>query len=102
MSSQFGFGHLRQPYEEVLDTIDKASAGLSLMAAEARRRRRNPFYWGDRILRAILGFPAYLASLLLGFDRRELSPRAEQGLWLFSVAADAASMYGFGRLVHWW
>ncbi len=101
-SSMFGVGHFRQPYEEVLDTIDKAYAALGLMALEARRRRHNPFYWGDRLLRAVLGFPAYLVSLVLGFDRRQLSPRAEQSLWLFSVAADAATIYGFGRLVHWW
>jgi len=102
-SAHFGAGHFRQPYEEVLDTIDKAEAALGLMAAEARRRRRNPLYWGDRVLRAVLGFPAYLVSLVLGFDRRQLSPRAEQSLWLFSVAADAvtSTLHFQGALQSW-
>lgn len=99
--SPFG-GHIKESPELVLDTLDHADALLQAREAEVRRRRRSPLYWGDRALRAVLGFPAYLISLVAGFDRRELSPDRARILWLVSVAADVASIFAFGRLLGWW
>lgn len=48
-----------------LDLLGAAKAQVQLQREELARRRRNPLYWGDRLLRAILGFPVYLAGLFL-------------------------------------
>jgi hypothetical protein len=95
-------GHYKAPYELVIESLDSADAILEMRAQDLRKKRRNPLYWADRILRAILGFPAYLISLIGGFDRRQLSEQRTRFLWLVSLAADVATLYGFGRLVGWW
>lgn len=91
-----------RPYDGVVDALDSADAILEQLQREAERRRRNPFYWIDRGLRAVLGLPAYVASLVVGFDRRSLSEGAERALWWVSLAADMAGIYGFGLLIGWW
>jgi hypothetical protein len=95
-------GHYKQSYEVVIEALDSADALLEEQEEDARRQRRRPLYWGDRLLRAVLGFPAYLVSLVAGFDRRELSPESARVLWIVSLAADAATIFGFGRLLGWW
>lgn len=89
-------------HEMVLDAIDQADAILEVREEVARRRRRRPWYWIDRGLRALLGIPAYLVSVLLQFDLEELSDRRAKSLWWFSVAADAAGIFGLGRSLGWW
>jgi hypothetical protein len=89
-------------YELTLDAIDQADALLEGRAETERRRRTSLIYWADRGLRAVLGFPAYLISVVGGFDRRELSSEGSRALWLVSLAADAAGIFGFGRLLGWW
>jgi hypothetical protein len=89
-------------YVFVVEMLDQADAYLEVQKEEIVRRRRSPFYWGDRFLRAVLGFPAYLISLIGGFDRRSLSPERASALWLVSVAADAVTLYLFGRFLGWW
>jgi hypothetical protein len=91
-----------RPYETVVDALDQAEAILEAEQRLAERRRWNPLYWADRSLRAVLGFPAYVISLVFGFDRHSLSTSSERALWWFSLAADAAGIYGFGVLLGWW
>jgi hypothetical protein len=92
----------RQSFDYALDAVDSALEKLVTRLEEEKRRRRNPLYWADRGLRAILGFPAYLISLVFGFDRRALRPSASRALWLLSVAADAAGLWALGRQLGWW
>jgi len=67
------------------------------------QRRRRPAYWVDRSLRAVLGFPAYLISLVFGFDRRELAPGRARALWAFSVAIEAvAAIVALASAFGWW
>lgn len=92
----------KQSYEYALDAVDSADVLLSRSLEQVRARRRRPTYWVDRMLRAILGFPAYLISLIFGFDRHALSPEKGRILWLLSVAADAAGIFALGQAVGWW
>ena len=94
--------HYKSTWEGVLDLLDRGDAELEERERSAARRLRNPLVWIDLILRTLLGLPAYLLSLLLGFDRRTLPKASERLLWLFSVIADGATLYGFGKLIHWW
>jgi hypothetical protein len=98
----FGTGQNQESYELVLDALVQADTLLEDSQESARRRRSHPLYWADRFLRAVLGFPAYLISLVGGFDRRELSAEGARVLWLVSLIADVAGIFGFGRLVGWW
>jgi hypothetical protein len=86
----------KQSYEHALDAVDRADAVLNQTLETERARRRRATYWVDRILRVVLGFPAYLISLILGFDRRALSPGKAQTLWILSVAADVAGLFALG------
>lgn len=71
------FGNWLRSYEGILHTVDSSLAALEKMDEEARRRRRNPFYWGDRALTALLGFPAYLLGLIFGVPRSKI----EDSVW---------------------
>jgi hypothetical protein len=53
-------------YEGIINIVDTCLSRLEELEAESHRTRRNPFYWGDRVLSALLGFPAYLLGKLLG------------------------------------
>lgn len=101
LSPVFSEDH-KQGYDIALDAIDMADAYLCRMLEDEQRRRRKPTYWVDRLLRAILVFPAYLLSLAFGFDIHSLSQGKAQVLWLFSLAADAAGIYGLGVTLGWW
>lgn len=52
------FGWQRESTRLVVDLCAEGAQQLRNMAARERLRRRHPFYWGDRTLRAILGLPA--------------------------------------------
>ena len=66
-------------------------------------RRRQPTYWIDRVLRAVLGFPAYLISLLFGFDRYSLLGGRARALWVLSVVIDATAVaVTLGSAFDWW
>lgn len=85
-----------------IDVVENAVAILKRRKELEQRRRRRLTYWPDRVLRAILGFPAYLISLFLGFDRRDLSSGQAQLLWVVSVIADVAGIAGAGVAFDWW
>ena len=53
-------------HQGIIDLVDTCLSRLDELDTEVHRRRRNPLYWGDRILRALLGFPAYLLGLIFG------------------------------------
>lgn len=91
-----------QAFELALDAMDAAISELRLREEAVRRRRRSPTYWIDRGLRAMLGFPAYLISLIFGFDRRDVSGETKQLLWLISIAADVGGVFALGRALGWW
>jgi|FLYL01.1.fsa_nt_gi hypothetical protein len=99
-----GFSKLRipRPYEAVIDALDQADVILAEREEELQRRRRSPWYWVDRALRATLGIPAYLVSLIFGFDLREVSESKGRALWWFSLAADVATMAALGNALRWW
>jgi hypothetical protein len=87
-------------------TIDIAEAGrvkAELRLEEARRLRRNPLYWGDRLLRAILGFPVYLVGLILRVPPERLDASAwGTVLRLAGLAVEGALVLVTGRQVGWW
>jgi hypothetical protein len=87
-------------------TIDVAEAGrvkTQLRLEEVNRLRRNPLYWGDRLLGAILGFPVYLVGLIL----RVPSERLDASAWgtvlrVAGLAVEVALVVITGRQVGWW
>lgn len=88
--------------ETTVDAIGTADAILSIRQDELAARRRSPWYWGDRIVRAVLGFPGYFISVVFGFDRFTLSSAQGRTLWVLSVLADGAAVFGLGRTLGWW
>lgn len=91
------------PYQAVLDTIDGALASLEVILEEVRRQRRNPIYWLDRLLRTVLGFPAYFVSLVfrVPLDRIEESPYGTP-LRLLGLVIEGTLVYIGGRELGWW
>lgn len=91
------------PYQVVLDVVDQTAAYLDDAEAEARRRRRNPLYWADRVLRALLGLPAYLVSLVfrVPLERVEQSPVALP-LRLLGLVLEIVGIVVAGRAAGWW
>jgi hypothetical protein len=97
------FGNWPTSYEGILNTAEIGIAHLDKLALEVRRRRRNPLYWGDRILRALLGFPAYLLSLIFRVPARQIE-ESVLGLAL-RIAAFIVEIgvliLGLNELLHW-
>ncbi len=90
-------------YQHVLDAVRTAIGYLEVNEAEVIRHRRNPLYWGDRLLRTFLGIPAYLVSLVVGVPLERLQ-RPPWGLafGVIGLAANAATIYGVGLAATWW
>lgn len=100
-ATYFGFGPPPKSTPELtLESIDAADAQLAVMQSEAARRYRSPFFWIDRVLRAVLGFPAYLLSVILGFEPDDLGTAFQRILWIVSVCADLAALYGLATGLH--
>lgn len=94
---------LTPPYEQVLDAVDGSIAAQEERLRKARQRRRTPLYWLDRLLRAVLGFPAYLLGIIL----RMPSGRIEESPWgaplrVAALATEVALIIIGGREVGWW
>jgi hypothetical protein len=100
-SPTYTFGPRPKPtFELTMDALDAVDGKLALMEADAQRRYRSPAFWADRILRAVLGFPVYLVSVILGFDPADLSTGFQRLLWLLSVVADIAAVFGLLKGIH--
>ena len=97
-----GLGGHEIPHN-VLDWCRLADAQLEHRQTMLRQQRANPLYWVDRLLRALLGIPAYLLSLILPasyarIDRSVFGP----ALRLISAAGTLFGIYIGGRDVGWW
>lgn len=90
-------------WQRVLDMTETGIAQLEDRERRVRRRRRNPLYWGDRFLRAVLGFPVYLLSILVGepVERFAQSPLA-RAVRIVELPLAIASVYLGGKAVGWW
>jgi len=99
--SEYG-PQMQQPYEMAIDAVVQGRAWLVENMEDEEQRRRRFTYWPDRVLRSVLGFPAYLISLVLGFDLGEVSAEKRKALWLLAIAADIAGLVGLGELLGWW
>jgi hypothetical protein len=87
----------------VFDTVQSAQAEAKRRVHEAERRRRNPLYWGDRVLRAILGFPVYLVGLIVAVPSERLRASAWGSvLQVAGVVAEIALAVVGGAQVGWW
>jgi hypothetical protein len=87
----------------LLETLRLASHTLDDEIEEAKHRRRNPFYWIDRGLRAALGFPAYLVSLLVPVSREDIDDSWFGTLLkLVPLAAFLVALYFGGAERGWW
>jgi hypothetical protein len=87
----------------LLDTVDGAIARIDTFRREEQRRRWNPFYWIDRVLREVLGIPAYLLGLIVGVP----VSRIEGSVWaaplrLVGLAVELALLFVGGRELGWW
>lgn len=91
------------PYRAVLDMVEQTLNYLEHAEREARRRRRNPLFWIDRVLRALLGIPAYLLGLILGTPAYEIekSPFGTP-LRVLALALEVVGVAIAGRQVGWW
>ncbi len=89
--------------EHVLDVVGQAIGDIREREKAIKRLHRRPLYWGDRGLRALLGFPAYLVSIILGVPKHkvEASPFAPV-LRIIAVAADILGIFVAGKVLKWW
>jgi hypothetical protein len=94
---------VKPTYVVLLETLRLAAHTLEDEIVEARRRRRSPVYWIDRGLRAVLGFPAYLLSLLIPVSREEID-QSWFGtiLKLVPVIGVGFAVYFGGHDSGWW
>ena len=99
-----GFSSVDQQgsHDLALDAIGQVRATLIDRKEEAERDRRRVLYWPDRVLRSVLGFPAYLLSLVFGFRLTDVKPQQGRILWLMSVLADVIAMVAAGEWFGWW
>ena len=97
------FGNWPTSYEGILNAVEIAIAHLDKLAIEVHRRRRNPLYWGDRVLRALLGFPAYLLGLIFGVPASRIEESAfGRGLRIAAFVVEVGVLIlGLNELFHW-
>jgi hypothetical protein len=93
----------RQPTFEL---VLRASARRRLLEQQERdeaRRRQSFLYWPDRVLSAVLGFPVYLLSKIVGVpqDRIERSPFAG-ALRILGLVIEGLGVFFGGRAAGWW
>ena len=78
----------------VMEALLTADSFLARQEKEARRRRRNPLYWLDRLVTVALRIPAYVLSRIIGVPvaRIDESPFGV-GLRVLTVVLDGALVY---------
>jgi hypothetical protein len=70
---------------------------------DAKRRRRNPLYWFDRVVSALLGLPAYFLSRLIGVPRSNIEEsRYGTVLRIAALVVDAGLVFVTGRAAKLW
>jgi hypothetical protein len=108
--ANIAFAHETYPFgaedsiRMVSDSLQLAASRLEQRAVEEEHRRRNPLYWIDRGLRALLGIPAYIISLLFpSYSFREIDSSVFGApLRLLSAASSALAIFWIGRQAGWW
>lgn len=98
-----GMAGVKPTYVEVLEMLRLATHTLEAEIEDVTEKRRNPLFWIDSFLRAVLGFPAYLLSLIF----REPISRFEEGafgaaLRLLAIAINALGVYVAGKAAKVW
>jgi hypothetical protein len=90
-------------YEGIINLVDTCLSRLDELDVEIHRRRRNPLYWGDRILSALLGFPAYVLGLVFGVptSRIDESPFGTALRVATFIVETAVLVLGLNELFHW-
>jgi len=97
-----GFGFSDIP-SRVIDWCKMAGATLDERAEDLRRKRKNPLYWIDALLRGLLGIPAYIVSLFVRTSPARISASpAGPLLKPLSAVGQVAAIYFGGRGVGWW
>ena len=89
--------------QAVQDLVRLASVKLEQRERELARKRRSPLYWGDRVVSAVLRFPAYLVGKIVGVPTSQIE-RSPWGLVLriAELAAAALGVYFGGSAAGWW
>ncbi len=96
-------GGIPESARTVLDVTEQSIGFLKELEKEAIRRRRGPTYWGDRVLRALLGFPAYLIELVFGVSRWRIeASKAGLPLRMVGLASEVAIILEAGRVFKLW
>jgi hypothetical protein len=87
----------------VQDLVRLAAAKLEQRERELAHRRRSPLYWGDRIVSAVLRFPAYLVGKIVGVPTARIEGSV-LGLLLrlAEVASGILTVFFGGRAAGWW
>jgi hypothetical protein len=89
--------------QHVRDVLGLAMAQLERLEQQLARKRRNPLYWGDRVVSAVLRFPAYLVAKIVGVP----TARIDRSVWgtllrLLEILAAALGIYFGGSAAGWW
>jgi hypothetical protein len=97
-----GFGFSDIP-KSVIDWGQLTAATLNDRVLALQRKRRNPLYWVDATLRALLGIPAYIVSLFFQTSPARISASPVGPLLkLLSAFGQIAAIYFGGRGAGWW
>jgi hypothetical protein len=84
----------------VIDMVRLGAQCLEESERIERRRRRNPLYWIDRVLRMTLGIPAYIVSLLAGVPRQRVEESSfGPVLRIMGILGDFAGAFALGKLI---
>lgn len=93
-------------WDQVPQLIDRclimADGHLAAQMTELARKRRNPFYWADRMLRGFFRVPAYIVSLFAGVS----VDKVDGGAWgrlvrVFGLAIELAGLYVGAAQLGW-
>jgi hypothetical protein len=90
-------------YQGIIDIVDTCLSRLDQLEVEIHRTRRNPLYWGDRILTALLGFPAYVLGKIFGVPASHIndSPWGTALRVAAFIVETGVLVLGLNELFHW-